>query len=143
MAAKIDFNDTGIATINCKLQTLNTFDDVNTSTENSKLVFNLCNDMAIKIKDQAINVIKHIIINANPKLWIILNELDPFTFAWTFFLYIVNKIIINNSKEFFAQHEKRKSLLFYLYFNWGTFYWKTNTMFLVKGGEFLYVNNFF
>ena len=43
------------------------YDDVTISTKNSTLIFNLCNDIAKKIKEQVVDVIGHVASETNTK----------------------------------------------------------------------------
>ncbi|CAF1208705.1 unnamed protein product [Rotaria sordida] len=67
MAEKIVYNDSKIKLMNSEKSTMNIYDDIIISTNSSMSIFNLCNDMAKKIKDEAVNVIEDTFINANSK----------------------------------------------------------------------------
>lgn len=61
MAEKCSYNHTlEIDSITRNKSKLDLYDDVNISTKNSTLIFNLCNDIAKKIKEQVIDVIGHV-----------------------------------------------------------------------------------
>lgn len=68
MAENNFYNSSEMESINHHRQTVDMFDDLTISTNNSALIFNLCNEMAKKIKDQAVNVIGHVAINTSSKV---------------------------------------------------------------------------
>jgi RNA-binding protein YhbY len=67
MAENIGYNGSEIGSIHRYKQTMDIYDDVTISTNTSRLILNLCNDIAKKIKEQVIDVIGHIAIDANSK----------------------------------------------------------------------------
>jgi len=78
MAEKIVYNDLEMESINRNRQTMGTYDDITISTNSSTLIFNLCNDIAKKIKDQVVDVIGHVAGDASSKAWTVINEPHPF-----------------------------------------------------------------
>jgi hypothetical protein len=54
--------------INERRQTMDVYDDITVSTNASTLIFNLCSEMAKKIKEQAVDVIGHVTIDASSKV---------------------------------------------------------------------------
>jgi hypothetical protein len=67
MAEKIVYNDLEMESINRNRQTKGSYDDITISTNSSTLIFNLCNDIAKKIKDQVVDVIGHVAVDASSK----------------------------------------------------------------------------
>jgi hypothetical protein len=67
MAENIGYNSSEIGSIHRHKQTMDIYDDITISTNTSRLILNLCNDIAKKIKEQVIDVIGHIAIDANSK----------------------------------------------------------------------------
>jgi hypothetical protein len=47
---------------------MDVYDDITVSTNASTLIFNLCSEMAKKIKEQAVDVIGHVTIAASSKV---------------------------------------------------------------------------
>jgi hypothetical protein len=65
MAEKIVYNSSETKSRDGSRQTMDIYDDVTISTNASTLIFNLCNEMAKKIKEQAVDVIGHVAIDAS------------------------------------------------------------------------------
>jgi hypothetical protein len=64
MAEKLVYNGSEMESITRNTQTM---DDLTISTNSSKLILNLCNDIAKKIKDQVVDVIGHVALDASSK----------------------------------------------------------------------------
>ncbi|CAF4376759.1 unnamed protein product [Rotaria socialis] len=60
-------DDSEIDSLNADSTTMDIYDDVTVSTDSSTLIFNLCNNMAKRIKDQAVNTIEHTIVDTSSK----------------------------------------------------------------------------
>ncbi|CAF1933770.1 unnamed protein product [Rotaria magnacalcarata] len=58
-------DDSEIDSLNADSTTMDIYDDVTVSTDSSTLIFNLCSNMAKKIKDQAVNTIEHTIVDTS------------------------------------------------------------------------------
>jgi uncharacterized protein YbcI len=67
MAEKNVYNASEMESMNRHRQTMDIYDDITISTNSSTLIFNLCNDIAKRIKNQVVDVIRHVAVNASPK----------------------------------------------------------------------------
>jgi len=65
MAEKRIYNDSDMESMNRNRQAIDIYNDITTSTNSSTLIFNLCNEIAKKIKDQVVDVIKHVAVDAS------------------------------------------------------------------------------
>lgn len=68
MAEKTIYNDPKIELINCHKQPIDILDNLTITPNNTILIYNLCNEMAKKIKDQAVDFIGHVAINTSSKV---------------------------------------------------------------------------